>query len=84
MQIIVFADALSVLVPSIIIVLILANTDFNSQKYQRDIVCALTTIESRTSQSEELLILLYHCNISTHSFGVFDISFATFGKVKFT
>lgn len=59
-----------------------AQIHYQSQILYRTIISDLSVLKVFSAQSEEFLILLKHFKFRTKTFGAFDLSFATFGKVR--
>lgn len=80
---VVFIVALSLIIPSAMILFYLGHTDAQTKSLSRKIISSVTSLPTCLPEKEELLILLLHCKFASESFRAFDTSFATVGRVSF-
>jgi hypothetical protein len=75
----VLLDSVCFVLPYILGLNLLAQANKRSQKALKNI-CHKSFANS--PQTKELLMLVSHCKFTIHSYGMFDASFRTFGKVS--
>lgn len=74
-------DALLMIIACVLTLILLGQTDKETREICQKIIAELASWNLQSSHSEEFLILSKRCTFLTHSFGFFNITYATLNKV---